>query len=94
MGHKDRYDDDQDEDEVIDPEDPDESDMDEDDDPGLIPCPYCGKSISEEAEFCHLCGKYISEEDRPGGVPWWIMAGTVLGLLVVATWVVMYCRSC
>ena len=29
-------------------EDPDESDMDESDEPELVPCPYCRKSVSED----------------------------------------------
>lgn len=65
-------------------EDPDESDMDDDDDPEMVPCPYCGEEISEDAEMCARCGNYISREDagRPRRATWIIV--TVI-LLLIAT---------
>lgn len=64
-------------------EDPDESDQDADDEPEVMPCPYCGKSVHEQTEWCHHCGKYLSEEDRATSPPGWIVIGTLLGLLGV-----------
>ena len=65
-----------------DPENPDESDMDHHDDPGRVPCPYCGKLISEETEICHLCGSYLSREDSRRKIPIWILVAVIL--LVIA----------
>jgi predicted RNA-binding Zn-ribbon protein involved in translation (DUF1610 family) len=41
-------------------EDPLESDQDSTDDPGVITCTSCGKSISELADRCPHCGKFIA----------------------------------
>ena len=72
-------------------EDPDASDMDDDDDPPLVPCPYCGREISEEAEVCPHCRNFISAEDAPRGRPRWvIVAGVVLCLLIVLIWVLAH----
>lgn len=30
----------------------------------LVPCPECGKNISDEATACPACGKSLSEEER------------------------------
>ena len=51
-----------------DPEAPDPSDYDDDDEPDIVPCPYCRKAISEDAVQCHHCGQYLSREDRPSNV--------------------------
>lgn len=66
---------------LSDPEGPDELERDDPDAPPLMPCPYCGKMIHEEAEWCHLCGKYLSEEDKSPGAPKWILIGALLGML-------------
>jgi predicted nucleic acid-binding Zn ribbon protein len=47
---------------------PDPADCDPDDDPDatpLIDCPYCGKDIYEQNEWCPHCGNYITKEDQP-----------------------------
>ncbi len=68
---------------MIDREDPDPSDMDDSDESDTIECPYCGKSVFEQAEWCHHCGKYLSEEDRANRMPSILMVGVVLGIILV-----------
>ena len=67
---------------------PDPSDTGDDDGPTVVPCPYCGKEISEIAEVCPHCGSYISSEDAPRRRPWWVVAGVVITLIaVLLVWV-------
>jgi len=66
---------------------PDESDMDDSDDPDVVDCPYCRKTISEEAEWCHHCGNYLSREDAPRRVPLWVFAVAVFAALAALMWV-------
>jgi predicted nucleic acid-binding Zn ribbon protein len=68
-------------------EDPDKSDMDEDDEPATVPCRYCRRDISEDAEMCPHCGNYLSEEDAPRRVPRWLIAGIVLAVLILLVWI-------
>lgn len=68
--------------------DPDESDMDSDDSE-TDACLCCGKQIYEDSEWCPHCGKYLSEEDGPFHAAPWIIAGTVVALLVVVTWILL-----
>ena len=59
-----------------------------DDEPALVPCPYCRREIVENAERCPYCETYISAEDAPASrKPWWIIVGTLLCLWVVYRWV-------
>jgi hypothetical protein len=51
-------------------EDPDPSDQDSHDDPEMVPCPDCGKSIPEIVDFCPHCYAYISQ-DAPRRSPIW-----------------------
>jgi predicted nucleic acid-binding Zn ribbon protein len=67
----------------FDPEGPDPSEMDEDDEAGTIDCPYCGKEIAEEAEWCPKCGKYLSQDDAPANTPWWLLIAGAIGILIV-----------
>jgi predicted nucleic acid-binding Zn ribbon protein len=78
------YDDSDSDDDLDDRDDPNESDMDEDDEPVLIPCPYCGEEISEDAEHCPECGKYISSEDAVRRRPRLIVIGAILALIATA----------
>jgi predicted nucleic acid-binding Zn ribbon protein len=48
-----------------DPDAPDAWDQDQHDEPSIVPCPYCRKAISEDAETCHHCGQWMSAEDAP-----------------------------
>jgi hypothetical protein len=58
----------------------------EDDD--TVPCPYCRRPIHEDAQRCPYCEHYISDEDAPAGhKSWWLIAGALLCLAVVAWWV-------
>lgn len=94
-GHEDSYgDNEEDNDLPDDPEAPDASDQDSDEDnnaggfgdrPELIRCPYCGKSIVEDAEWCHHCGRFVEERhlDRR---PVWVWVGIVLALLMAIGW--------
>ena len=67
---------------------PDESDMDDPDAPDVDDCPHCGKSIHDEAEWCHHCGKYLSREDAPRRIPLWVVAAAVFAALAVLMWVI------
>lgn len=67
---------------------PDEPDEDEDDD-HCVPCPYCSRSIHEDAERCPHCESYISREDaRPVRKPVWIIITAVIVLGLVYMWTV------
>ena len=82
---------DHEEEEYDDPADPDESDMDDDgeDGPSLVPCPYCGREISEDSEQCPRCGRYLSEEDTSRRKPAWVVVAAVALLVaILLTWVV------
>lgn len=71
-------------------EDPDPSDQDDEDEPDVMDCPYCGKSVHEQSEWCHHCGKYLSKEDVSPSVPKWIVIGTVLGIAAMLGWFVIW----
>ena len=77
-------------DDVDDRDLPREEDMDADPDgPAVDECPYCKKTISEEAEWCHHCGQYLSLEDAPKHVPLWILLGGAAVALIVTTWLLV-----
>ena len=68
----------------VDAGDEDASDEDED---TTDECPYCHKSIYDDAEQCPHCGQYISKEDSPyGRKPAWIIAGVAVCLYIVYRW--------
>ena len=67
-------------------DDPHESDMDDDDAPEVVPCPFCGKPNSEDADICPRCGNFVSADDAPRRHPWWIWMGLALCVLVVLFW--------
>jgi 3-deoxy-8-phosphooctulonate synthase len=77
---------------AVDDEDRDlplESDMDpegEDADLPVDDCPHCGKSVHEQAEWCHHCGQYLSREDAPARVPLWIILGAAAALGTMMFW--------
>lgn len=70
-------------------EDPLESDQDSHDDSEFVDCPYCGKSIAEDAEVCPHCKSYIIPLDSHRTVPRWVMATIWLLLAGGAIVVVM-----
>jgi len=70
-----------------DPEEPEESDMDSDegdDEAETVECPHCGRDVYEQAEKCPFCRGYLSREDaRKSGKPRWVIATTLVLLLVI-----------
>ena len=53
----------------------DENDEVDDDDDGYVPCPHCGKTMLEAADYCPSCRRWITSEDMPAKKPsWWIVA--------------------
>ena len=59
----------------------------EDDDDYTIPCPWCKRSIHEDAERCPYCEHYISEEDAPPQrKPWWIIVGVLICFYLIYHW--------
>jgi len=38
---------------------------DDDDDEGYVPCPHCGETMLEAADYCPSCRRWITTEDRP-----------------------------
>lgn len=78
-------------DDSFDADDPDFDDTngDFDDEEPTVECPYCGRSIHEDAVRCPHCEQYISNEDAPPPrKPLWIIVGTLLCLYVVYRWIV------
>lgn len=64
-----------------------DNDLDEKDD-GYIDCPYCGKTMLEDAEYCPSCDRWMSDEDLPKPPqPLWIVIGIALCLAVALTWI-------
>ena len=57
---------------------------DEDDD-GLMPCPYCGAAIYEDSPRCPKCENYLSDAERTTTMqPRWIVVTAVVLLVVFA----------
>ena len=53
-------------------------------------CPYCGEEIYDDAEWCPYCDRYLSKENaRRRSPPWWILAGVLICLAIVLTWVLV-----
>ena len=52
-------------------EDPLESDQDSSDEGELVDCPYCGASISDDAEVCAYCKSFIIPLESQRTVPKW-----------------------
>jgi predicted nucleic acid-binding Zn ribbon protein len=76
---------DEDDEELKDWEAPNPADVDDEESAETEPCPYCGKPIYEQAEFCPSCHNYISREDPRSRrrIPRWIIAGAIIALAVV-----------
>ncbi len=67
---------------------PDDDAQDEDDD-GLVPCPYCHEEMLEDSPRCPSCGQYISEEDAPPAKkPLWLLATIAICLILALMWLV------
>ena len=67
----------------------DDGSLDEvDQDDGTIDCPYCGRSILEDAEYCPSCDRWMTDEDMPKPAQsLWIIVGIALCLAVALTWI-------
>ena len=58
---------------------------DDEEDDGYIPCPYCGETMLEAADYCPACERWITSEDTATKRrPWWIVA---VILILIATFV-------
>lgn len=60
---------------------------DDDSDDGYVPCPYCGETMLEDAEYCPACDRWMTNEELPARRhPWWIIivALVLIGLIVVS----------
>ena len=81
------YEDDEDDDfEAPDEGDRDEDEAgDDDDEPGTVPCPKCGRDVSELAERCPRCGTYLSrEESARTNFPTWVVVTALVVLAAIA----------
>ena len=59
-------------------------------DDDLDECPYCRRSIYDDAVQCPYCGNYLSREDAPSRRPWWIVVCAVLCLIAVLWWILRF----
>jgi hypothetical protein len=57
-----------------------------DEDIPTVPCPYCRREISEEAQWCPHCENYTSREDVPPSQRSWFWAVMMLLALGAAIW--------
>jgi hypothetical protein len=59
----------------------DEPDGDADVDDDVMPCPYCGAEIYEDAVRCPECDEYLSDAERTTTAqPRWVIATAVIVL--------------
>lgn len=58
----------------------------QDDEDDTQPCPYCRRSIHEDAVCCPHCGNYLSEEDAPAGRSWWFVTCAIVCLVLALGW--------
>ena len=72
-------------------DDSDESEQDEFepdfDDDGYIPCPHCGETMLEDADYCPACERWITDGvTNKTRSPLWvvIVAAVLLGLILTS----------
>jgi hypothetical protein len=66
----------------------DAGDAEEEEGDDTIPCPYCRRSIHEDAPRCPYCENYLSQEDAPPArKPLWIVLTVLVCLLIVYVWI-------
>lgn len=66
--------------------DNDEFNNDRDDD-GYIPCPHCGETMLEDADYCPACERWITDgtTNKPRSPLWVaIVAALLLGLMLTS----------
>ena len=84
MAYRDAPDDEEDDEaEVDDREEPDEADTDDRLETELVPCPYCGMAVYEEAEVCPHCKSFITAGRVTAKRPWWVVGAAVVLLLAI-----------
>ncbi len=44
---------------------PGNDDDDDNEDEGYVPCPHCGETMLEAADYCPSCRRWITTEDPP-----------------------------
>lgn len=78
-----RADDDDDDEDRETPSDAEQRLGDQDEDElDAMPCPYCGKEISERHEVCPHCHSFISRDDvEAARRPAWVMITTIVLIL-------------
>ena len=55
----------------------------DDDNEGYVPCPHCGETMLEAADYCPSCRRWITTEDRPAKPrPGWMV---ILILILLVT---------
>ena len=68
--------------------DDDSNEFDDDwDDDGYIPCPHCGKTMLEDADYCPSCERWITDGvTNKTRSPLWvvIVAAVLLGLILIS----------
>ena len=68
-------------------DDESECDWDDDDSDGYIPCPKCGETMLESADYCPACKEWITSEDiTKRKHSWWVIAVILLvvGMMILA----------
>lgn len=62
----------------------DDCDDEPSDDDGYVPCPHCGETMLEDAEYCPYCDRWITSEDQPPRKPWPMWVNILLVLMLAA----------
>jgi predicted nucleic acid-binding Zn ribbon protein len=66
-------------------DDPLPSDQDSSDDATQVPCPYCRKPISEDANLCPHCDSFVIDEQLAGNRSKWMMVVVIVLIAFVST---------
>ncbi len=69
--------------------DDDGDSFEDDEEPVMVPCPYCREEMFEDSPRCPSCGMYVSEEETPPpSKPFWVLATIVICLIVALIWLI------
>lgn len=53
----------------------------EDDQPAIVPCPFCRGDVLEDSPRCPHCERYLTDEDHArSGTPTWVIVTAVICL--------------